>query len=83
MLHGCLQFVLLNIRLIPLTNEIPAINLYIIANEPDRGSAGAKTSRYGPYVLGYRRATKTFTKWCETSQEKRSESLKKVIYIKY
>ena len=60
-LHGCLQFVLLNIRLIPLTNEIPAINLYIIANEPDRGSAGAKTSRYGPYVLGYRRATIAFT----------------------
>ena len=53
---------LLNIRLIPLTNEIPVINLYIITNESDRDSAGAKTSRYGPNVLGYRRATKTFTK---------------------
>jgi len=29
-----------------------------------RVSFGAKTSRYGPYELGYRRATKTFTKWC-------------------
>lgn len=27
-----------------------------------RVSFGAKTSRYGPYELGYRRATKTFTK---------------------
>ena len=62
MLHGCLQFVLLNIRLIPLTNEIPVINLYLITNESDRDSAGAKTSRYGPHVLGYRRAAKTFTK---------------------
>lgn len=62
MLHGCLQFVLLNNRLNPLTNEIPAINLYLIANESDKDSAGAKTSRYGPHVLGYRRATKTFTK---------------------
>ena len=62
MLHGCLQFVLLNIRLIPLTNEIPVINLYLITSESDRDSAGAKTSRYGPHVLGYRRATKTFTK---------------------
>ena len=53
---------LLNIRLIPLTNEIPVINLYIITNESDRDSAGAKTSRYGPHVLGYRRAAKTFTK---------------------
>ena len=61
MLHGCLQFVLLNIRLIPITNEIPVTNLYIISNESDRDSAGAKTSPYGPYVLGYRRATNTFT----------------------
>jgi len=27
---------------------------------------GAKTSHYGPHELGYRRATKTFTKWCNT-----------------
>ena len=61
---------LLNIRLIPLTNEIPVINLYLITNESDRDLAGAKTSRYGPHVLGYRRATKAFTKWCNTSHEK-------------
>lgn len=28
----------------------------------DMVSFGAKTSRYGPNALGYRRATKTFTK---------------------
>ena len=61
---------LLNIRLSPLTNEIPVINLNLITNESDRDSAGAKTSRYGPHVLGYRRATKAFTKWCNTSHEK-------------
>ena len=59
-----------NVRLDPQTNEIPVINLYIITNESDRDSAGAKTSRYGPHVLGYRRATKAFTKWCNTSHEK-------------
>ena len=61
-LHGCLQFVLSNIRLTPLTNEIPVIHLYLMTSKPYRGLVGAKTSRYGPYVLGYRRATKTFTK---------------------
>jgi len=65
-LHGCRQSVLWEVRLTPLTDEIPVINLYLIINGTDRVSFGAKTSRYGPNELGYRRATKTFTKWSET-----------------
>ena len=49
-------------RLNPLTDEIPIINLDLIMNETEKVSLGAKTSRYGPYVLGYRRATYTLTK---------------------
>ena len=49
-------------RLTPLTDEIPVVNLYLTINGADRVSFGAKTSRYGPYELGYRRATKIFTK---------------------
>lgn len=30
---------------------------------------GTKTSRYGPYELGYRRAIKTFTKWSKNFKE--------------
>jgi len=29
---------------------------------------GTKTSPYGPYGVGYKRATKTFTMWCNTLQ---------------
>ena len=37
MLHGCLQFVLSNVRLDPQTNEIPTINLYLIVHiYPDK-----------------------------------------------
>jgi len=50
------------VRLTPLTDEIPVVNLYLTINDADRVSFGAKTSRYGPYELGYKRATKTFTK---------------------
>ena len=65
-LHGCRQSVLWEVRLTPLTDEIPVVNLYLTINGTDRVSFGAKTSRYGPHELGYRRATKTFTKWCNT-----------------
>jgi len=50
------------VRLTPLTDEIPVVNLYLTINDADRVSFGAKTSRYGPHELGYKRATKTFTK---------------------
>jgi len=50
------------VRLNPLTDAIPVVNLYLTINETDKVSFGAKTSRYGPYGLGYRRATKTFNK---------------------
>jgi len=50
------------VRLTPLTDEIPVVNLYLTIYDADRVSFGAKTSRYGPYELGYKRATKTFTK---------------------
>jgi len=50
------------VRLTPLTDEIPAVNLYLTVNDIYKISFGAKTSRYGPHGLGYRRATKTFTK---------------------
>jgi len=50
------------VRLTPLTDEIPVVNLYLTINEFYIFSFGAKTSRYGPHELGYRRATKTFTK---------------------
>ena len=62
-LHGCRQSVLWEVRLTPLTDEIPVVNLYLTINVTDRVSFGAKTSRYGPHELGYRRATKAFTKW--------------------
>jgi len=68
-LHGCRQTVLWKVRLNPLTDEIPVINLYLIINGSDRVPFGAKTSRYGPHELGYRRATKTFTKWRKTVPE--------------
>ena len=61
-LHGCLQSVLRKVRLNPLTDAIPVVNLYLTIHELDKISFGAKTSRYGPYGLGYRRATKTLTK---------------------
>jgi len=50
------------VRLTPLTDAIPVFNLYLKIYGNDRFPFGAKTSRYGPYELGYRRATKTFTK---------------------
>jgi len=50
------------VRLNPLTDEIPIVNLYLTINSIDIILFGAKASRYGPYELGYRRATKTFTK---------------------
>ena len=62
MLHGCRQSVSLEVRLAPQTDEIPFVNLYLTINDTDRVSFRAKTSRYGPHELGYRRATKTFTK---------------------
>jgi len=65
-LHGCRQSVLWEVRLTPLTDEIPVVNLYLTINGSDRVSFGVKTSRYGPYELGYKRATKTFTKWRKT-----------------
>jgi len=61
-LHGCRQSVLREVRLIPLTDEIPVVNLYLTIYDSYRVSFGAKTSRYGLHELGYRRATKTFTK---------------------
>jgi len=64
-LHGCLQFVFWNMRLISLTDAIPVVNLYLTINGFYRLPFGAKTSRYGPHELGYRRATWTLTKWCE------------------
>ena len=66
-LHGCLQSVLWKVRLNPLTDAIPVVNLYLTTNDPEKVSFGAKTSPYGPYGLGYRRAAKTFTKWCKTN----------------
>ena len=66
MLHGCRQSVLWKVRLTPLTDEILVVNLYLTIYDTDRVSFRAKTSRYGPYELGYRRATKTFTMWRKT-----------------
>ena len=63
-LHGCRQSVLWKLRLNPLTDEIPDVNLYLTFNGSDIVPFGAKTSRYGPHELGYKRATRTFTKWC-------------------
>jgi len=63
-LHGCPQSVSWEVRLTPLTDAIPVVNLNLTIYDTDRVSFGAKTSRYGPHELGYRRATKTFTKWC-------------------
>jgi len=54
------------VRLTPLTDAIPIVNLYLTIYEFYIFSFGTKTSRYDPYELGYRRATKTFTKWCKT-----------------
>jgi len=65
-LHGCRQSVLWEVRLTPLTDEIPIVNLNLTINNIYKILFGAKTSRYGPHELGYRRATKTFTKWCKT-----------------
>jgi len=67
-LHGCRQSVLWEVRLTPLTDEILVVNLYLTIYNTDRVLFRAKTSRYGPHELGYRRATKTFTKWCKTVQ---------------
>jgi len=50
------------VRLTPLTDEIPVVNLYLTIYDFYIFSFGAKTSLYGPHELGYRRATKTFTK---------------------
>jgi len=58
-LHGCLQSVLWKVRLNPLTDAIPIVNLYLTIYESDKVSFGAKTSPYGPHELGYRRATIT------------------------
>jgi hypothetical protein len=66
-LHGCRQSVLWKVRLTPLTDEIPALNLYLTVNGSEKVPFGAKTSRYGPHGLGYRRAAKTFTKWRNTA----------------
>jgi hypothetical protein len=65
-LHGCRQSVLWEVRLTPLTDEILVVNLNLTIYGTDRVSFRAKTSRYGPHELGYRRATKIFTKWCKT-----------------
>ena len=62
-LHGCLQSVLWKVRLNPLTDAIPVVNFYLTIDEIYKISFGAKTSPYGPHGLGYRRATKTLTKW--------------------
>jgi len=56
-LHGCLQSVLGNIRLNPQTGAILVVNLYLTINDSYKVSFRAKTSRYGPNGLGYRRAT--------------------------
>jgi len=52
-LHGCLQFVLLKIRLIPQTDAIPIVNFYLTIYNVEKALFGAKTSRYGPNALGY------------------------------
>jgi len=74
MLHGCRQSVSWEVRLIPLTDEIPVFNLYLIIYDSDRASFGAKTSRYGSHELGYRRAAKTFTKWRKTNLSSETNS---------
>lgn len=66
-LHGCLQSVSWGVRLNPSTDAIPVVNLYLTIYDPDKVSFGTKTSPYGPYELGYRRAIKIFTKWSKTS----------------
>jgi len=68
-LHGCRQSVLWKVRLTPLTDEIPIVNLYLTFYGFKKIPFGAKTSRYGPHELGNRRATKTFTKWRNTTLE--------------
>jgi len=65
-LNGCRQSVPWEVRLAPQTDEIPAVNFDLTVHEIYKISFGAKTSRYGPHGLGYRRATITFTKWCKT-----------------
>jgi hypothetical protein len=47
-------------------NAIPIVNLYLTI-WIRYVFLGTKTSRYGPYGLGYRYAIKTFTKWCKTN----------------
>jgi hypothetical protein len=48
-LHGCLQFVLLRVRLVPQTNEIPMFNLNLnMICDREVTTFGAKASRYGP-----------------------------------
>jgi hypothetical protein len=58
--------VLWEVRLTPLTDEIPVVNLYLTINGYNKFPFGAKTSPHGPYELGYRRATITLTKWRKT-----------------
>ena len=65
-LHGCLQSVSWGVRLNPLTDAIPIVNLYLTIHDSDKVSFGPKTSPYGPHELGYRRAIKIFTKWNKT-----------------
>jgi len=60
-LHGCRQSVSSDVWLNPLTDEIPFVNLFLTFSGANLAALGAKTSRYGPNELGYRRATKTFT----------------------
>jgi hypothetical protein len=50
------------VRLNPLTDAIPIVNLILNNENIDKIFVGAKTSHYGPNELGYRRAIKTLTK---------------------
>ena len=53
-LHGCRRFVSWDVWLIPLTNAIPIVNLYLTLAYPKKGKLfGAMTSRYDPYAVGW------------------------------
>jgi len=76
-LHGCLQFMSLDVRLSPLMNANPMLKkLGVYLWNRDRN--GTKTNLYDPYAMGYRRAAQATIIWGNTA--KLSKSAKVVLY---
>ena len=64
-LHGCRQSVLSEVRLTPRTDEIPAVNLYLTdfkISGKHRFHLGQRQVAMALMTLGYKRATRIFTK---------------------